>query len=344
MNSSRDNVANAAQSTPNIAKDPNNLDSPCTIQGIDLLELATSRDAAIGYISRPAPGAVAASNSSYKPILPPELPVLKRPEPAILRFQAKSNQGSSYQNPQSGRPTSSAASVRIDGSSQFRTSERISGQQPGVALKVQRPDQDNIRRGPYTMSRFEPNRSKITPQGGWISRNENIRYIPNPKPAPLPYNLDEIYAENRRMSAEAKRAEAVKIGQEAESKRIEAEMKANSRWPGDTSSYPAQATEDIAVPNSELRAKAIHIGTPATESSPFVGVYAVRHPFNPNTEFRVARDSSSPEEIGRGSLVEFQNIRLNEYFHNMSESQVELWTRHLLASVPGKNNTVMKWT
>ncbi|KAI0114631.1 hypothetical protein F4776DRAFT_666777 [Hypoxylon sp. NC0597] len=344
MNSSQNKSANTAEKpADSITKNPNTSDSPSSIDGIDLLRLAASRNTAIGNISRLNSGSMVASNSSNTPILPPELPVLSRPEPAVLRYQAIFNQAS-RQSSRNSHVISSIAPARIDSPSQPRTPERISGLQPGVPPRVQRPDQDNIRRGPYTVSRFELNRSEAMSRGGRISRNDNIRVTPTPKPAPLPYGLDQIYAENRRISAEAKRAEDEKTRQAAESRRIEAEIKAASRWPGDTSSYPAQATEDIAVPNSELRAKAIHVGTPVTENSPLIGVYAIRPPFSPKIEFRMAQDSSPPEEIFRGHLVEFQNIRLNQYFQNMNESQAELWIRHLLASVPGKNNTLMKWT
>ncbi|OTA96598.1 hypothetical protein M434DRAFT_8793 [Hypoxylon sp. CO27-5] len=347
MNSSQsDTTITPKKRVHSNAKNLNTSDSPSSLDGVDLLKLAASRDTAIGRISRLNSGTMAASNSPYTPILPPELPVLRRPEPAMLRYQAISNQAL-RQSSENGHVISSMASVGNDGSSQPRTSEaKIIGQKNGVFTGMLRPSRDHTKQGPYTMSRFGIKGDENKPQGGCVSSNNsnNIRGVPGPKPPPLPYNLDQIYAENRRMSAEAKRIKGEKIRQVVESKRIEAEMKASFRWPGDTSSYPAQATEDMGVSNSELRAKAIHVGTPVTENSPFVGVYAVRRPFNPKTEFRVARDTSSPEEIGRGPLVEFRNIRLNQYFQNMNEGQVELWIRHLLATVPGRNNTVMKWT
>ncbi|KAI0836935.1 hypothetical protein F5Y06DRAFT_272615 [Hypoxylon sp. FL0890] len=344
MDSSQDTYANAIKKlTSNTPQNLNTSDQPSSIHGIDLLKLATSRNSAIGHISRSAPGVMTTSNYSYTPILPPELPLMKLPESATPRYQVVSSHVSSCKSSQKSHPRSSTGPVRIDGPSRPSTSEgRTPNQEPGVSLGAMRPNKAHTL--PYTMSHFVVNGDEIMAQEECESNNDERSTTQSPKPPPLPYSLGLIEAENRRMSAEAKRAEDERARQLARTERMEAELKANFRWPGDTSSYPAQVMEDFAMPNSEFRAKAIHVGTAISENSPFAGVYAVRRQCNPNIEYRMARDSSPLEDIGQGPLVEFQNIRLNQYFQNMSESQIELWVRHLLATVPGTNNTVMKWT
>ncbi|KAI1412842.1 hypothetical protein F5Y13DRAFT_190049 [Hypoxylon sp. FL1857] len=344
MDGLRDNAINQTRkaTTP---KGPSPLDNPHRDSRIDLLELAASRNTSIGHAVRFTPGTPVSSNSSYTPVLPAGLPVVKPPQPVRLRYQVMSGQASSRQNHQTFRPVNTTVPVNIDKSLQPRTPKgKIPVLRPSAPAIVPRLSRDHTRQMSYTMSHFELNRGEVAPLDRSIPQNDNKGKTPTLKPPPLPYSLEQVYTENRRMSAEAKRAEDEKARKIAQAKHIEAEMKANYRWPGDTSTYPAQVMEDFAVPNSELRAKAIHVGTPISENSPFIGVYAVRRMFSQKAEFRMAQDSSSPEEISQGNLVEFKNIRLNQYFQNMSESQIELWARHLLATVPGTNNTLMKWT
>ncbi|KAI1136456.1 hypothetical protein F5Y05DRAFT_420190 [Hypoxylon sp. FL0543] len=314
---------------------------------IDLLALATSGSSTISHGPSLAPGAMVASNYSYTSIPPPEfrvptLPQLATSQDRFPRSQEISSHAFSFQGPQKGHPTVSTAPVRIDGPAQpGKPGKKTPGKEAGPSLGTTNPGRGQPL--PYTASHFEPNRRESASQDDHGSHRDDRRVSPSPKTPPLPYGLDLIEAENRRMSAEAKRAEREEAEREAEIKRMEAELKEDFRWPGDTSAFPAQVTEDLDVPNSKLRAKAIHVGNPLGGKSPFIGVYAIKRRLNPTIEFRMARDGSALEDIDRSPLIEFRNIRLNEYFQNMSESQVELWVRHLLATVPGTNNTVMRW-
>ncbi|KAI8963506.1 hypothetical protein F5Y11DRAFT_346492 [Daldinia sp. FL1419] len=158
----------------------------------------------------------------------------------------------------------------------------------------------------------------------------------------LPYNLGLIYRENLRMDAEARQREKDKATEKA---RIEAEKKANEmRWPGDTSAYPADSFVFTNPVGSALRAKAVHIGTPKSHPpTARVSVYAIRQDDRDNIEFRMARDGSSLEEIRQGPLFDYDQIRHNDYFKGMEQSQADIWVRQLTAQVPGINDCIVKW-
>ncbi|KAI0005744.1 hypothetical protein F4779DRAFT_620887 [Xylariaceae sp. FL0662B] len=178
--------------------------------------------------------------------------------------------------------------------------------------------------------------------------NENTHHEEGP--LPLPYELDYIVQANNQMDAEK---EASDIEQEAERKRMEAEREATDFvWVGDTSAYPAESYDDLQLPNCEYRAKAIHVGTPLADprrpglhQNPRVGVYALRPRGSKSVQLRIGRGEWSPSQIEReGPMIHFSQVKLNAYFRGMSERQVVLWVRHLLATVPGQNDTLLKWT
>ncbi|KAL7619926.1 hypothetical protein AAE478_010473 [Parahypoxylon ruwenzoriense] len=158
---------------------------------------------------------------------------------------------------------------------------------------------------------------------------------------PLPYNLDKILAENVRMAAEEEKNAA---GRE----QIEAASEADHlvKWPGDAGHYPAASAEDLEMPGCEYRAKAIHIGISPDKGTggEALSVYAVRPEGSRSIEFRMAKDGSSPSKISQGPEVDYGQVQRNSYFRGMGEDQAQLWVRHLLATVPGQNDTIMKWT
>ncbi|KAH9904504.1 hypothetical protein F4778DRAFT_732707 [Xylariomycetidae sp. FL2044] len=148
------------------------------------------------------------------------------------------------------------------------------------------------------------------------------------------------------------------------------------RWPGDTSAFPAEAfEEDNSLPLCAYRPKVIHVGTPVDGwwdlcSMPAhegaerrqrridyyrtklrVSVYAMRCPAagagagaEGAIEFRMYEDGKDPAEIlARGAPWPLRYTRLNPYFEGMGFEKVDLWVRHMLASVPGRDDCLMKW-
>ncbi|KAI1397668.1 hypothetical protein F4819DRAFT_503189 [Hypoxylon fuscum] len=230
----------------------------------------------------------------------------------------------------------------------------------------------NSSSGSYTTAQFQLNRHTTPPTiqsnigqnvlQGPLNRCGNRTPIsqpiraqhsfPKPVTIPLlPYGLHLVDAENRRMSAEQKRLyselEAQEKRVEAEKKRLEAEHRAEeSYWPaGDTSAYPAEAVEEIQLPNSEYRVKAIHVGTPRDKSlqRAHYSVYGLKPHHSYDVQFRIARNGSSPEEVCQRPEIGFEHIQPNALFEGMPRIQVERWIRQLLAMVPGQNDTIMKW-
>lgn len=223
--------------------------------------------------------------------------------------------------------------------------------------------------GLYTPYQFQPNNHISAPAAPSpqpasqasppIPQVQAPQHSPQIQPTPrLPDGLDSIYEECRRLSREEQERvaaeEAEKEQEKAEQERLAAEREANRfDWSeGDMTAYPAECVEEVELPRSEYRARAIHIGTPLRSGFSDYGgslrgrlsVYAVRRSHSGVVEFRVAPDGSSPARIRKGPPTAYKHVRLNALFHGMPEAQAERWVRQLLATVPGQNDTIMKWT
>ncbi|XXH01340.1 hypothetical protein Hte_007698 [Hypoxylon texense] len=177
----------------------------------------------------------------------------------------------------------------------------------------------------------------------------------------LPDGFSSIVQERRRLSHEEKQRAAAEEAKQAREKARQERLAAQQelgrfQWPpNDSTEYPAESVEEVILPRSEYRARAIHMGTPRRDhvgstgtgtgaTRGWLGVYAVRPPHSATIEFRVARDGSSPAAIRRGQLTTWKHIRLNMLFEGMTEAQAERWVRQMLAMVPGQNDSIMKWT
>ncbi|KAI1385427.1 uncharacterized protein F4822DRAFT_445374 [Hypoxylon trugodes] len=162
-----------------------------------------------------------------------------------------------------------------------------------------------------------------------------------------PYGLDQLEAAVLRLEAEEKQRKAEEAAKKEEEVRIEAERKENGfRWPGDTSDFPAEALADYKIPGCELRAKAVCIGHPRDPelSRLRVSVFAMRPEGSRDVLFKIAKDGSSIDEIHQGYPIKWEDVRVHAYFQGMSEFVADHWIRHLLAMVPGVNDSIMKWT
>ncbi|KAI1653454.1 hypothetical protein F4813DRAFT_393637 [Daldinia decipiens] len=224
-------------------------------------------------------------------------------------------------------------------------------QSPSDSIRKLQPQPDN---STYTELCFEVDSSTQSTStsndfeetGGENKPASGSHMLTESEVASLPYGLGLIYAETCRLKAESKRRkEEMEAEQAAEKARLAAVKKANEfRWPGDTSAYTAESFVFLNPPGSELRAKAIHIGIPKSQPlTSRVSAYAVRQEGSADIEFRMARDGSTPEEIRQGPLVDYKQIRLNDFFKGMKQNQADLWARQLLAQVPGINDAIVKW-
>ncbi|KAI0849448.1 hypothetical protein F5Y00DRAFT_269430 [Daldinia vernicosa] len=317
---------------------------------IDLLKLAQT-DNPIGQ----------AGTSSTLPITAPALPSLGYPSmsqhpssgkrgpspvdtlegPQKKSRRWRSNQPGSIMDSSSGLPTQEALLLQEQGASQppLNPIKQSKSQPQDSAYTEMCFEVDNSTRSISTANDFKEisGENKSVSDSGILTETEV---------ASLPYGLGSIYAETCRLKAEAERREKeMEAEKAAEKARLAAAKKANEfRWPGDTSAYPAEASVFVNPPGSRLRAKAVHIGTP--KSHPLtsrVSVYAVRQEGSADIEFRMARDGSTPEEIRQGPSVDYKQIRLNNFFKGMKQSQADLWARQLLSQVPGINDAIVKW-
>ncbi|KAH9904505.1 hypothetical protein F4778DRAFT_65288 [Xylariomycetidae sp. FL2044] len=195
--------------------------------------------------------------------------------------------------------------------------------------------------------------------------------------APAEESDDELTEFTNYLQTEIARTDAEKARVESENKAKEDTQSAQQReyekmvpWPGDSAHFPAAIFEDVTtLLRCKYRAKVINIGTPierwwelcampAGESEERrkkrveyyrtklrVSVYAYRPPGADSIVFRLYEDGKAPEEVvARGADWSLAHTRLNTYFEGMSPEKIYLGVRHLLATVPGKNDCLSKWT
>ncbi|KAI2631447.1 hypothetical protein GGS26DRAFT_95484 [Hypomontagnella submonticulosa] len=246
----------------------------------------------------------------------------------------------------SARPTSvtqhkSAASPRVRNPTPRQTDPTRRRTKPTQARTKpaptsQQPEPRKSPEAPKSVKSVEPPEPPEPPKP--VEPVEPVQ--PVPTTVPLPFGLDQLQAATQRLDAEAKQREELE-------KKL-ADTAANSQrqdflWPGDTSAYPAEVFADVDFPESEFRARTIHMGNPKNDARPATGVYAVQKTLGGRIEYRIARDGCPVDWVDKAPEVQYGEISLNVFFAGMRQAQAEIWIRQMLATVPGRDDTLVKW-
>ncbi|KAI1101601.1 hypothetical protein F4804DRAFT_354324 [Jackrogersella minutella] len=197
------------------------------------------------------------------------------------------------------------------------------GRRPNPCPSLPRPSHPIPGQGGTSITSSTQAVNQVIKKGPSLSFPNKAPQAPLPTEASssLPYGLDQIEAENRKMSTEADRVE-IENREKLEKERQRLASRVD--WPGDTSAYTAEAMRNLKLPLSEFRAQAIHVGTPKNREPDAIGVYAIYKGRGQDIEFREAHDGLFMSAVRRGPVVRFEQIRLNHYFRDTEQKKVEL--------------------